>query len=96
MATIGADCLTIVTVRTGGGGGGGASRAAVWLLVVMIDLLERELDDEDDEDEDDEECPRPDSSRDERDSEWKCSSFEWPSFAGTGSTNLAVTMGAEK
>lgn len=92
MRAAGCWCTTVTV------GMGGASRAAVWLVVV--DLLERELDEEDDDEEDDETRFKPpkDSSRDERLSEWKCSSFRCPSLlgggGGGGTTSLAVNAGA--
>lgn len=91
-ATTRGGCWTTVTV-----GMGGARRAAVW-LVLVVDLLERDDDDEDEEDEEEDTRFRPprDSSRDERLSEWKCSSFRWPSLlaGGGGTTSLAVYTGA--
>lgn len=56
---------------------GGATKAADCWLVLVLDLLERELlEDEEDDDEDDRLLPKPESSRNERLSEWKCSSLE--------------------
>lgn len=58
----------------------------------MEDLLdfEEELEEEDELEEEETRPAGPcDSSRDDLLSEWKCSSFEWPSSAG-GTTNLAA------